>query len=49
MVMDNGVVALEDISRKIDEGMDRFQAAHEGAAEVGASFSTTTTLVILPP
>ena len=37
MVVDNGVVALENISRKIDEGMDRFQAAHEGAAEVGGA------------
>ena len=51
MVVDNGVVALENISRKIDEGMDRFQAAHEGAAEVGGALlaSTTTTLVIFAP
>ncbi len=51
MVVDNGVVALENISRKIDEGMDRFQAAYEGAAEVGGALlaSTTTTLVIFAP
>ena len=51
MVVDNGVVALENISRKIDEGMDRFQAAYEGASEVGGALlaSTTTTLVIFAP
>ena len=51
MVVDNGVVALENISRKIDEGMDRYQAAYEGASEVGGALlaSTTTTLVIFAP
>ena len=51
MVVDNGVVALENISRKIDEGIDRYQAAYEGAAEVGGALlaSTTTTLVIFAP
>ena len=51
MVVDNGVVALENISRKIDEGMDRLDAAYEGASEVGGALmaSTTTTLVIFAP
>jgi hydrophobic/amphiphilic exporter-1 (mainly G- bacteria), HAE1 family len=51
LVVDNGVVALENISRKIDEGIDPMQAAHEGASEVGAALvaSTTTTLVIFAP
>lgn len=51
MVVDNGVVALENISRKIDEGMNRLDAAYEGASEVGGALlaSTTTTLVIFAP
>ena len=51
MVVDNGVVALENISRKMDEGMDRYKAAYEGASEVGGALlaSTTTTLVIFAP
>ena len=51
LVVDNGVVALENISRKIDEGMPKLEAATDGAAEVGAALlaSTTTTLVIFAP
>ena len=51
LVVDNGVVALENISRKIDEGSDRLEAAYQGASEVGGALvaSTTTTLVIFAP
>ena len=51
MVVDNGVVALENISRKLDEGMEPLEAAYEGASEVSGALiaSTTTTLVIFAP
>jgi hydrophobic/amphiphilic exporter-1 (mainly G- bacteria), HAE1 family len=51
MVVDNGVVALENISRKIDEGHSKLDAAYEGAKEVSGALlaSTTTTLVIFAP
>ena len=51
MVVDNGVVALENISRKLDEGLSPLDAAYEGASEVSGALiaSTTTTLVIFAP
>ena len=51
LVVDNGVVALENISRKIDEGLPPKQAATEGASEVASALlaSTLTTLVIFAP
>ncbi|MEC7986833.1 MAG: efflux RND transporter permease subunit, partial [Myxococcota bacterium] len=51
MVVDNGVVALENISRKLDDGLGAIKAAYEGASEVGGALlaSTTTTLVIFAP
>ena len=51
MVVDNGVVALENISRKLDEGYPPLEAAYEGASEVSGALiaSTTTTLVIFAP
>ena len=51
MVVDNGVVALENISRKLDEGLSPKDAAFQGASEVGGALlaSTTTTLVIFAP
>ena len=50
-VVDNGVVALENISRKIDDGLEPLEAAHKGASEVGGALlaSTTTSLVIFAP
>ena len=51
MVVDNGVVALENISRKLDEGFPPLEAAYEGASEVSGALiaSTTTTLVTFAP
>ena len=51
MVVDNGVVVLENISRLSEEGEGRLDAAHKGTAEVGGALmaSTTTTLVIFAP
>ena len=37
MVVDNGVVALENISRKLDEGLSPKDAAFQGASEVGGA------------
>ncbi len=51
MVVDNGIVVLENITRLVDEGMDPHDAAAAGASEVGGALfaSTTTTLVIFAP
>ncbi|MCK6502166.1 efflux RND transporter permease subunit [Myxococcota bacterium] len=51
MVVDNGIVALENITRLVDEGRDPREAAAEGASEVGGALlaGTTTTLVIFAP
>ena len=51
MVVDNGVVVLENITRLEEGGMDPLQAAEQGAREVGSAItaSTTTTLVIFLP
>jgi len=51
MVVDNGVVALENISRKMDDGLSPIDASYEGASEVGGALlaSTTTSLVIFAP
>ena len=37
MVVDNGVVALENISRKMADGLPPLKAAYEGASEVGGA------------
>ena len=51
LVVDNAVVALENISRLIDEGGDGKEAAVTGAKEVSGALvaSTLTTLVIFAP
>ncbi len=51
MVVDNGVVVLENITRLVDAGMEPVRAAERGAWEVGGALlaSTSTTLVIFLP
>lgn len=51
LVVDNGVVAIENISRNIDEGMEAKEAAVSGVSEVSGALvaSTLTTLVIFAP
>jgi len=51
MVVDNGIVVLENITRLVDEGMDPYEAAASGTKEVGGALlaSTSTTLVIFAP
>jgi len=51
MVVDNGIVVLENITRLVDEGMDPTEAAAAGTKEVGGALlaSTSTTLVIFAP
>ena len=51
MVVDNGVVVLENITRLVDGGMDPARAAERGSWEVGGALfaSTSTTLVIFLP
>ncbi|TNE87283.1 MAG: efflux RND transporter permease subunit [Deltaproteobacteria bacterium] len=51
MVVDNGIVVLENITRLVDEGMDPYEAAADGTKEVGGALlaSTSTTLVIFAP
>ena len=49
MVVDNGVVALENISRKLDEGFPPLEAAYERTDIRALIASTTTTLVIFAP
>ncbi len=51
MVVDNAIVVLESITRKIEEGVPRKQAAIEGTREVGGAImaSTLTTISIFGP
>jgi HAE1 family hydrophobic/amphiphilic exporter-1 len=51
MVVDNGVVVLENVTRHMEEGMAPLEAGAKGASEVGGALlaSTTTTLVIFAP
>jgi multidrug efflux pump len=50
-VVDDAIVVLENISRHIDEGMPRLQAAYQGAREVGftvLSISLSLIAVFIP-
>ena len=50
-VVDDAIVVLENISRHIEQGMDRFQAALQGAREVGftvLSISLSLVAVFIP-
>jgi len=51
MVVDNGIVVLENIARRAEGGEDAKTAAELGAGEVGGALlvSTTTTIVIFIP
>ncbi len=51
MLVDNSIVVLESIYKKIEEGHDRITSAIEGAREVGASViaSTLTTVAVFLP
>lgn len=51
MLVDNSIVVLESIYKKIEEGQDRITSAVEGAREVGTSVvaSTLTTVAVFLP
>ncbi len=51
MLVDNSIVVIESIYRKIEEGENRFDAAVDGASEVAMSViaSTLTTIVVFVP
>ncbi len=51
LLVDNAIVILENIYRKLEEGEDPSFAAIEGSREVGSAIvaSTTTTLVVFVP
>jgi HAE1 family hydrophobic/amphiphilic exporter-1 len=51
MLVDNSIVVLESVYRKRQEGLDRRQAAVEGATEVGPAVvaSTFTTVAVFLP
>jgi HAE1 family hydrophobic/amphiphilic exporter-1 len=51
MLVDNSIVVLESIYRKIEEGEERFAAAIDGAREVAVSVtaSTLTTIAVFLP
>ncbi len=51
MVVDNGIVVLENIVRHMEQGQGVIEAAMEGAAEMGLAItaSTLTTVVIFVP
>ncbi len=51
MLVDNSIVVLESIYKKLEEGVDKFTAAVEGAREVGQSIfaSTLTTVAVFLP
>jgi len=51
MLVDNGIVVVENIYRLMDEGMDRFEAAKKGVGEVAWPIiaSTATTLAAFVP
>ncbi len=45
-VVDDAIVALENISRHLESGMDRFQAALKGAGEIGFTIVSLTLSLI---
>ncbi len=48
LVVDDGIVVTENIFKRIERGMDKLQAAHEGAREIFfAVISTSLTLAIV--
>lgn len=51
MLVDNSIVVLESIYKKLEEGVDRKTASVEGAREVGTSIfaSTLTTIAVFLP
>ena len=51
MLVDNAIVVLESIYKKLEEGVDRKTAAMEGAREVGTAIfaSTLTTVAVFLP
>lgn len=51
LLVDNAIVILENIFRKLEEGDDAIEAAIDGAGEVDTAIiaSTTTTLVVFVP
>ncbi len=51
MLVDNSIVVLESIYKKLEEGVDKFTAAIEGAREVGTAIfaSTLTTVAVFLP
>lgn len=51
MLVDNSIVVLESIYKKLEEGVDRLTAAIEGAREVGTAIfaSTLTTVAVFLP
>ncbi len=51
MLVDSSIVVLESIYKKLEEGVDRFTAAVEGAREVGSSVfaSALTTIAVFLP
>ncbi len=51
MLVDNSIVVIESIYRKLEAGEDRFHAAIDGASEVATSViaSTLTTIVVFLP
>ncbi len=51
MLVDNSIVVIESIYRKMERGLPKFQAAVEGAGEVAMSViaSTLTTIVVFLP
>ncbi len=51
MLVDNSIVVMESIHRKIEEGINKFDAAVDGASEVSMSIiaSTLTTIVVFVP
>ena len=46
MLVDNAIVVLENISRKLEEGTPLAEAAVLGAAEVGGAISSSTATTI---
>ena len=51
MLIDNAIVVLEAIFRRMEEGIDAFRAAEEGASEVAGAIvaATLTTCVVFLP
>ena len=48
LVVDDGIVVTENIYKKIEQGMDKWQAAREGSKEIYfAVISTSLTLAIV--